>query len=105
MNTITNPWNVGQPGGMNGPFYSVVKPNGNLVALQIPDEITAKLIARIPVMQAEIKRWQERAGSFATLANFAALTALEDDLSENDIDQLNEIIDTVRPFLVFDEEE
>jgi len=41
-------WIVGQPGGMNGPFYSVIKPNGNIVAMQIPDREMAELIARIP---------------------------------------------------------
>lgn len=35
---------VGQP-GPNGPFYSVVRQSGNIVALQIPDEATAKHIA------------------------------------------------------------
>jgi len=38
-------WIVGQPGGMNGPFYSVVAENGNVIAMQIPSEKNAKTIA------------------------------------------------------------
>lgn len=45
-------WNIGLPGGMNGPFYSVVKANGMIVAMQIPDRETAELIASIPLLQA-----------------------------------------------------
>lgn len=41
-------WNIGEPGGMNGPFYSVIAANGNIIAMQIPDRKVAELIASIP---------------------------------------------------------
>ena len=37
-------WNIGSPGGMNGPFYSIVKSSGNVVAMQITEEVYAKMI-------------------------------------------------------------
>ena len=40
-------WNVGLPGGMNGPFYSVVASNGKVIAMQIPELETAELIASL----------------------------------------------------------
>lgn len=41
-------WNVGQPGGPNGPFWSVVSDAGEAIAMQIPSEVNAKRIASIP---------------------------------------------------------
>lgn len=38
-------WNIGLPGGPAGPFYSVVKPTGQVIALQITDKRYAELIA------------------------------------------------------------
>ena len=38
---------VGQPGGPNGPFYSVVREDGRVIAMQIPSEKTAHVIARM----------------------------------------------------------
>lgn len=40
-------WNIGLPGGPAGPFYSVVKQNGNVIAMQIPDKEKAQLIAKL----------------------------------------------------------
>ena len=37
-------WNIGNPGGMNGPFYSIVKSNGNVVAMQITEKHYAEFI-------------------------------------------------------------
>lgn len=37
-------WNIGEPGGPNGPFYSIVSETGRIVALQIPDKATAQMI-------------------------------------------------------------
>ena len=49
-------WNIGGPGGPAGPFYSVVKPDGQIVAMQILTQEMAELIASIPQLQAEIER-------------------------------------------------
>lgn len=47
-------WTVGQPGGPNGPFYSIVTEKGGIVALQIPDKETAELIAKFgPILGQE----------------------------------------------------
>ena len=40
-------WNVGRPGGPQGPFWSVVRQDGRIIALQIPDEENARLIASL----------------------------------------------------------
>ena len=40
-------WNIGEPGGPSGPFWSVVAQNGHIIAMQIPDEINAHLIASL----------------------------------------------------------
>ena len=45
---MTEQWIVGQPGGPSGPFYSVVSSTGRVIAMQIPDEQTAILIASFP---------------------------------------------------------
>lgn len=41
-------WNVGEPGGPAGPFYSVVTPEGHIIALQVPERDMAEKIASIP---------------------------------------------------------
>lgn len=51
-------WNIGGPGGPAGPFYSVVKPDGQIVAMQILTQEMAELIASIPQLQAEVERLQ-----------------------------------------------
>ena len=43
-------WNIGEPGGPSGPFYSVIKPTGQSIALQIPDREMAERIAMLPSM-------------------------------------------------------
>ncbi len=40
-------WNIGEPGGPSGPFYSVVAQDGHIIAMQIPDEVNANLIAKL----------------------------------------------------------
>jgi hypothetical protein len=37
-------YNIGLPGGMNGPFYSIIKSNGNIVAMQITEKKYAEMI-------------------------------------------------------------
>ena len=41
-------WIVGEPGGPSGPFWSVVSSSGRVIAMQIPDEEIARLIASFP---------------------------------------------------------
>ena len=43
-------WIIGEPGGPSGPFYSVMKPSGQIVALQIIDKKMAERIAMLPSM-------------------------------------------------------
>jgi len=55
----------------------------------------------------EVKYWQQLAGEFASLANWAAneLTGCKDHISGNVLDQANDVLDRVIPYLVFDERE
>lgn len=48
-------FNVGQPGGPQGPFWSIVASNGNVVALQITTEAYARRIAEL-LTKDEVKR-------------------------------------------------
>jgi hypothetical protein len=41
-------WNVGEPGGPSGPYFSVVTAAGGIVALQVPDAEIAREIAKLP---------------------------------------------------------
>lgn len=45
-----NKWTIGKPGGLNGPFYSVVSSDGEVIAMQIPSRKNAERIANIPKM-------------------------------------------------------
>jgi len=49
------PWNIGQPGGPSGLFWSLVNPDGNVVAMQITSEANAKLIAEAPKLFVALK--------------------------------------------------
>jgi len=40
-------WNIGLPSGINGPFYSIVKSNGNVVAMQITEKEYAEMIKKM----------------------------------------------------------
>lgn len=51
-NNESRKWIVGEPGGPSGPFYSVIKSSGIVIALQIPQKETAELIASIPLLKA-----------------------------------------------------
>lgn len=46
-------WNVGDKGGINGPFFSVVGADGRIIALQIPERETAETIASIPALKSK----------------------------------------------------
>lgn len=61
-------WNIGGPGGPAGPFYSVVKPDGQIVAMQILTQEMAELIASIPQLQAEVERLKSELSQAAGLA-------------------------------------
>ncbi len=52
-------YTIGLPGGMNGPFYSVIRSDGNVVSMQITTEEYAEMIRAA----AEIK-----AGNFDTIS-------------------------------------
>lgn len=40
-------WIIGEPGGPAGPFYSVVSQSGRVIAMQIPNKETARLLVLI----------------------------------------------------------
>lgn len=44
-------WIIGQPGGITGPFYSVVRQDGRIIAMQIPDAEVARQIALLPIIR------------------------------------------------------
>jgi len=48
MTHTPGPWNIGLPGGPAGPFWSLVNPQGMVVAMQITSEANARLIAAAP---------------------------------------------------------
>jgi hypothetical protein len=69
MATEPPKWNIGQPGGPAGPFYSVVAQNGNVIAMQVTEEKYAQLIAAAPellmaleVVSETIARWSNNGG-------------------------------------------
>lgn len=45
MAVTEGPWHIGQPGGPGGPFYSLVNPQGRVVAMQIPSKDDAEFMA------------------------------------------------------------
>lgn len=73
-------WIVGQPGGPSGPFYSVVSSSGRVIAMQIPDEKYALLIASFPnllrLLKENIADYQrERSALKVTMDKLEALIA------------------------------
>lgn len=52
-------WNIGQPGGINGPFYSIIAEDGQIIALQVPDEKIAKLLASVPDLLSNIEELKQ----------------------------------------------
>jgi hypothetical protein len=42
MSKVT--WNIGEPGGPSGPFYSVITSQGTVVAMQITEQKYAQLL-------------------------------------------------------------
>lgn len=40
-------WNIGEPGGPSGPFYSIVSDTGRIIALQISDREMAEKISKL----------------------------------------------------------
>ena len=84
-------WIVGQPGGPSGPFYSVVSQRGRIIAMQIPDEGMARLIAQLPELKELRYEW-------AAIINRLAHIALESSPT-NDLDYAEDMITMVRPYL------
>lgn len=41
-------WNVGEPDGPAGPFFSVVSSTGRVIAMQVPSRKIAEQIAALP---------------------------------------------------------
>lgn len=44
-------WNVGDPSGMNGPFFSVISSTGQVIALQVPGRKLAERLCRLPLLE------------------------------------------------------
>ena len=85
-------WIVGSPGGPAGPFYSVVLQTGQVIAMQIPDQGMAKLIAQLPELVDLRTRW-------AREINHLACLALDGCESSNERDYAQDMMDMVRPYL------
>lgn len=85
-------WIVGQPGGPSGPFYSVVTQRGRMVAMQIPDKNDAYQISQIPQLLHRQRDW-------ASLINRLATLVINGKRSSNDLDEANEAIAEVLPFI------
>jgi hypothetical protein len=47
-------WNVGEPMGPAGPFFSVVSSTGRVIALQVPSRELAERIATLPQLEARV---------------------------------------------------
>lgn len=54
-------WTIGQPAGPGGNFYSIVSSMGRVVALQVPGEEDALLIAAAPRLLAACQKLIEAA--------------------------------------------
>ena len=85
-------WIVGQPGGPSGPFYSVVSQHGQIIAMQIPDEGMARLIAQLPELKELRYDW-------AVIINRLAHLALDEPAPTNDLDWAEDMLAMVRPYL------
>ena len=52
--TAVERWTIAPPGGPAGPLYSIVTETGGVIALQIPDEATAKRLQALPQLEADL---------------------------------------------------
>lgn len=93
---MSEKWIVGEPGGPAGPFYSVERQDGWIVAAQIIDQGIAKQIAQIPQLITLRAEW-------ASIINRLANLALDGCASSNDRDYAEDMIKMVLPFLESDE--
>lgn len=84
-------WIVGEPGGPGGPFYSVVSQQGHMIAMMVPDQGMAHLIAQLPQLKELRYDW-------AVIINRLAHIAL-DGASSNERDYAEDMIKMVRPYL------
>ena len=91
MNDIK--WLMGLPTpSATGPQYAVISEQGEPIALQIPDEGIARLIAQPP--QLNELRWE-----WATIINRLACIALSPTPSPNALDYAADMQAMVRPYL------
>ncbi len=51
----TEQWNVGEPMGPAGPFFSVVSSTGRVIALQVPSRELAERLASLPGLEAKVR--------------------------------------------------
>jgi len=74
-------WIIGEPGGPAGPFYSVVSSSGLVIAMQVPDKNTCKILVRAR---------DAALGDFATVQNTSRKLGeiLSRDFPENSPDEL-----------------
>jgi hypothetical protein len=53
---MTEQWIIANPGGPAGPFWGIVSSSGRVVAMQIPDEATAKEIVGLRAANVQLRR-------------------------------------------------
>ena len=82
---------IGLPGGMNGPFYSVVTESGRVIAMQICNKQEAELIKQLP-------RLVQQRFEYAKIINSLAVRLL-DGATSNDRDYAEDMIEMVLPYL------
>lgn len=87
-------WIVGQPGGPSGPFYSVVSSGGNIIAMQVPDEVIANRLAALPALEEDNMHQRQHIQDLLTRIRsadkrIAELEAALDDLKEENVNLRN----------------
>ena len=56
MSHTPGPYIIGEPGGPSGPFYSLVNPQGRVVAMQILNQEDSLLLAAAPDLLAAAQK-------------------------------------------------
>lgn len=57
---MSEKWIIGKPGGPAGPFYSIINQAGRIIALQVPDKMTAEEIVKTKArLEAAEREYQE----------------------------------------------
>ena len=93
---MSEKWNVGEPGGPAGPFYSVVSQSGRIIAMQIPDKDIAEKIAKMPELDSALQDGIEHVRDLLSVFNntWKALGRTEAQVENLDIGTLPDVVES-----------